>query len=188
MLLCHQKRVEYHLKNFKQYYKLIPVASEGRRAGDKRKDIRYFTFRAWYGSHDALIIELLDNVKRWMLAWVFVVDSGNYPHNWRVKVPEDQYDHFLLNEEQLMQFNNHFRDGILSRGWSYRELVTQRPIRWPVAYLLTLVIVSIHLGYVHWLRSFMLVDFSLLLTSDMLYRKGSPTMCRMSTPWWREWK
>lgn len=46
MLLCHQKRVEYHLKNFKQYYKLIPVASEGRRAGDKRKDIRYFTFRA----------------------------------------------------------------------------------------------------------------------------------------------
>lgn len=74
---------------FRQYYKLIPVVSGGRRARGGHKDIGCFTLKACHDSHEALIMRLLDNENGWKLAWFFVADLGNYLHNWKSWVPGD---------------------------------------------------------------------------------------------------
>lgn len=51
---------------------------------------------------------------------------GNYPHNWSIKVSEDQYNCFWFNEEQMIQFDDHFMDEIPSSGWSYKEPVNSK--------------------------------------------------------------
>lgn len=62
MLLCCWKGIQYHLKIFIQYYKLIMAVGGGRWVRGFR-DVGYFTFRAGHGSHNELITELPNNVK-----------------------------------------------------------------------------------------------------------------------------
>lgn len=81
VLLCHRKRIQYHLEIFRQYCKLIAVVGRGRRVRGGSRDVGYFTFGARHGTHDTLITKLPDNVKGWKLVWFFMANLRNYPHN-----------------------------------------------------------------------------------------------------------
>lgn len=111
---------------FSCYHKLNPIAGGGRR------DIGCFTFRARRGVHNTIITKLLANVKGCKLAWLFVTDPRNFPHNWRSQVADDKFEPFRYSVSQLDYLDGLIWFDMLRRDFFALSLSNRRKNRRPL--------------------------------------------------------